>query len=194
VLSGWRRSRLTRSGWSTPPSVAVWPPTPSRVTVSVSASPSRRLAAAPGRWRAGRGRAARVRRRPGRGRRWPRRCAAAADQRPLVLGQVLQDVALLMPTTPMDRCLGTEHTSDGPIRALPPWTWPSSERFTSGAPGRAPPQSHGPRDNLAPGTGHPGYIEAISLSTRSSCALKGSLHKTVRWAWSLSLRWTQSTV
>ena len=35
---------------------------------------------------------------------------------------------------------------------------------------------------------------AMSLSTRSSTALNGSLHSTVRWAWSLSLRCTQSTV
>src|SRR6476620_5374079 len=35
---------------------------------------------------------------------------------------------------------------------------------------------------------------AMSLSTRSSTALNGSLHRTVRWAWSLSLRCTQSTV
>ena len=36
--------------------------------------------------------------------------------------------------------------------------------------------------------------EAMSFSTRSSCARNGSLHRTVRWAWSFSLRWTQSTV
>jgi ABC-2 type transport system permease protein len=40
----------------------------------------------------------------------------------------------------------------------------------------------------------PDHIDAMSLSTRSSWARKGSLHRTVRWAWSLSLRWTQSTV
>ena len=38
------------------------------------------------------------------------------------------------------------------------------------------------------------HIEAMSLSTRSSTALNGSLHSTVRCAWSLSLRCTQSTV
>ena len=36
--------------------------------------------------------------------------------------------------------------------------------------------------------------EEISRSTRSSRALNGSLQSTVRWAWSLSFRWTQSTV
>ena len=35
---------------------------------------------------------------------------------------------------------------------------------------------------------------AMSFSTRSSTERNGSLHSTVRWAWSLSLRWTQSTV
>jgi hypothetical protein len=40
----------------------------------------------------------------------------------------------------------------------------------------------------------PAHILAMSLSTRSSWARKGSLQSTVRWAWSLSLRWTQSTV
>ena len=39
-----------------------------------------------------------------------------------------------------------------------------------------------------------GHREAMSFSTRSSRALKGSLHRTVRCAWSLSFRWTQSTV
>ena len=34
----------------------------------------------------------------------------------------------------------------------------------------------------------------MSFSTRSSCERNGSLHSTVRWAWSLSLRCTQSTV
>jgi len=34
----------------------------------------------------------------------------------------------------------------------------------------------------------------MSFSTRSSLDLNGSLHSTVRWAWSLSLRCTQSTV
>ena len=38
------------------------------------------------------------------------------------------------------------------------------------------------------------YMEAMSLSTRSSTALNGSLQSTVRWAWSLSFRCTQSTV
>ena len=36
--------------------------------------------------------------------------------------------------------------------------------------------------------------EAMSFSTRSSRLRNGSLHSTVRWAWSLSLRCTQSTV
>ena len=36
--------------------------------------------------------------------------------------------------------------------------------------------------------------EAIRRSTRSSTARNGSLHRTVRWAWSFSLRCTQSTV
>ena len=35
---------------------------------------------------------------------------------------------------------------------------------------------------------------AMSFSTRSSTERNGSLHSTVRWAWSLSLRCTQSTV
>ena len=35
---------------------------------------------------------------------------------------------------------------------------------------------------------------AISRSTRSSWDLNGSLQRTVRWAWSLSFRCTQSTV
>src|SRR5438270_325194 len=35
---------------------------------------------------------------------------------------------------------------------------------------------------------------AISFSTRSSTERNGSLHSTVRWAWSLSFRCTQSTV
>ena len=34
----------------------------------------------------------------------------------------------------------------------------------------------------------------MSRSTRSSTARNGSLHSTVRWAWSFSLRCTQSTV
>jgi len=38
------------------------------------------------------------------------------------------------------------------------------------------------------------HNEAIRRSTRSSRDLNGSLHKTVRWAWSLSFRCTQSTV
>lgn len=37
-------------------------------------------------------------------------------------------------------------------------------------------------------------MPAMSFSTRSSTALNGSLHNTVRCAWSLSLRCTQSTV
>ena len=40
----------------------------------------------------------------------------------------------------------------------------------------------------------PAQSEAMSFSTRSSRDLNGSLHSTVRWAWSLSLRCTQSTV
>ncbi len=39
-----------------------------------------------------------------------------------------------------------------------------------------------------------GYIEAMSLSTRSSTLRYGSLHSTVRCAWSFSFRCTQSTV
>ena len=35
---------------------------------------------------------------------------------------------------------------------------------------------------------------AIRRSTRSSRDLNGSLHSTVRWAWSFSFRCTQSTV
>ena len=38
------------------------------------------------------------------------------------------------------------------------------------------------------------YRLAMSRSTRSSWALNGSLQSTVRWAWSLSFRCTQSTV
>src|SRR4029450_9054572 len=34
------------------------------------------------------------------------------------------------------------------MRGPPPGTWRSSERLMSDAPGRTPPQSHGPRDNL----------------------------------------------
>ena len=39
-----------------------------------------------------------------------------------------------------------------------------------------------------------GYIDSMRRSTRSSTLLKGSLQSTVRCAWSLSLRCTQSTV
>ena len=39
-----------------------------------------------------------------------------------------------------------------------------------------------------------GQSDAMSFSTRSSRDLNGSLHSTVRWAWSLSFRCTQSTV
>jgi hypothetical protein len=39
-----------------------------------------------------------------------------------------------------------------------------------------------------------GYRLAMRRSTRSSWERKGSLQRTVRWAWSLSLRWIQSTV
>src|SRR4030088_1407765 len=54
---------------------------------------------------------------------------------------------------------------------------------------------HGPEPNERdPSPGRPFYREAISFSTRSSRDLKGSLQSTVRWAWSLSFRWTQSTV
>src|SRR3984885_12401648 len=42
--------------------------------------------------------------------------------------------------------------------------------------------------------GRAGYIPAMSFSTRSSTERKGSLHRTVRWAWSFSFRCTQSTV
>ena len=38
------------------------------------------------------------------------------------------------------------------------------------------------------------HIPSISRSTRSSWERKGSLHSTVRWAWSFSFRCTQSTV
>src|SRR5665811_594645 len=38
------------------------------------------------------------------------------------------------------------------------------------------------------------YSPAISFSTLSSTARNGSLHRTVRWVWSFSFRWTQSTV
>ncbi len=59
-------------------------------------------------------------------------------------------------------------------RSWPPPAWPASAAATWSA--------------------APDHIDAMSLSTRSSWARKGSLHRTVRWAWSLSLRWTQSTV
>src|SRR6056297_1227102 len=39
-----------------------------------------------------------------------------------------------------------------------------------------------------------GYILARRRSTRSSTLAKGSLHSTVRWAWSFNFRCTQSTV
>ncbi len=39
-----------------------------------------------------------------------------------------------------------------------------------------------------------GHMWAMSCSTRSSTERNGSLHSTVRWAWSFSFRWTQSTV
>jgi hypothetical protein len=39
-----------------------------------------------------------------------------------------------------------------------------------------------------------GHSDSISFSTRSSRLRKGSLHNTVRYAWSLSFRCTQSTV
>src|SRR5450759_1888076 len=38
------------------------------------------------------------------------------------------------------------------------------------------------------------HMLEMSRSTRASTAANGSLHRTVRWAWSLSLRCTQSTV
>ena len=38
------------------------------------------------------------------------------------------------------------------------------------------------------------HSPAISFSTRSSLDLNGSFRSTVRWAWSFSFRWTQSTV
>ena len=44
------------------------------------------------------------------------------------------------------------------------------------------------------GTSGAGYSDAINRSTRSSRDLNGSLQSTVRWAWSFSFRWTQSTV
>src|SRR5208282_3358046 len=40
----------------------------------------------------------------------------------------------------------------------------------------------------------PLHMLAMSLSTRSSTERNGSLHSTVRWAWSFSFRCTQSTV
>ena len=46
---------------------------------------------------------------------------------------------------------------------------------------------------FTPESGQP-RMEAISRSTRSSLATKGSLQSTVRCAWSLSFRCTQSTV
>jgi hypothetical protein len=54
-------------------------------------------------------------------------------------------------------------------------------RPTGRSAGRSPPR----------GTTH---MCAISCSTRSSTERKGSLHSTVRWAWSFSFRCTQSTV
>src|ERR1017187_4451764 len=38
-----------------------------------------------------------------------------------------------------------------------------------------------------------GHMPAISFSTRSSTERNGSLHRTVRWAWSFSFRCTQQT-
>ena len=52
----------------------------------------------------------------------------------------------------------------------------------------------GDRSGAVGGHAGGGYRLAISFSTRSSRDLKGSLHRTVRCAWSFSLRWTQSTV
>jgi hypothetical protein len=52
-----------------------------------------------------------------------------------------------------------------------------------------------PAGRLTPGGSRAaGYMWAMSCSTRSSTERNGSLHSTVRWAWSLSFRWTQSTV
>jgi hypothetical protein len=47
---------------------------------------------------------------------------------------------------------------------------------------------------LTSGGSRAAYIWAMSCSTRSSTERKGSLHSTVRCAWSFSFRWTQSTV
>src|SRR5690606_3536951 len=69
-----------------------------------------------------------------------------------------------------------------------------------------PRRKNAPGTHDAPGCHHPGasrpagaagrtgHMPAISFSTRSSTERKGSLHSTVRCAWSFSLRWTQSTV
>src|SRR5271166_5997576 len=61
----------------------------------------------------------------------------------------------------------------GPIPPDPPWGGPAP-----------PPALLQLRD----------YMPAMSFSTRSSTERNGSLHSTVRWAWSFSLRCTQSTV
>ena len=50
------------------------------------------------------------------------------------------------------------------------------------------------RDDGGPEGGHCSYKEAMSFSTRSSRDRNGSLQSTVRCAWSLSFRCTQSTV
>jgi hypothetical protein len=63
--------------------------------------------------------------------------------------------------------------------------------------GRAPEAAESTRelaDGLTVRTKREPYSEAMRRSTRSSRALNGSLQSTVRWAWSLSFRCTQSTV
>ena len=51
-----------------------------------------------------------------------------------------------------------------------------------------------PDDGPGPERRHGCYSDAMSRSTRSSRDLNGSLQSTVRCAWSLSFRCTQSTV
>ena len=64
----------------------------------------------------------------------------------------------------------------------------------------APRRDHRPSASVAPRSSvivaarSIGHSDSISFSTRSSRLLNGSLHSTVRCAWSLSLRCTQSTV
>ena len=78
----------------------------------------------------------------------------------------------------------------GPVAAAP------SAGSGAGAPSslrvRRPARAGDPPSGAAADAG--GHIEAMSLSTRSSTAANGSLHSTVRCAWSFTLRCTQSTV